>query len=140
MKTLEEQYLEKLNLETCCLEKLNIILFKFNLQIVVIKVNQLNQWQYRLIYKNDTADWIALWSSMLDILFTRTSSVYKITSIFEHLNSYYCVISNPSVNNFNLSKDTLSKFQDCSDAYKEIVPLKSNSLEEFLINCDLMGI
>ena len=33
MKTLEEQYLEKLNLETRCLEKLNIILF-----IVVNKI------------------------------------------------------------------------------------------------------
>ena len=143
MKTLEEQYLEKLNLETRCLEKLNIILFKFNLQIVVIKVNQLHQRQYRLVYKNNTADWLALWLSISDMLFTCTTR-----TIFDFLNSYYTVMSNPSFNmpdipSFNqldMYNDTLSRYQDCSDAYKEILPLKSNSLEEFLINCDLMGI
>lgn len=143
MKTLEEQYLEKLNLETRCLEKLNIILFKFNLQIVVIKVNQLNQRQYRLVYKNNTADWLALWLSISDMLFTCTTR-----TIFDFLNSYYTVMSNPafdlpdipSFNQHDMYDDTLSRYQDCSDAYKEILPLKSNSLEEFLINCDLMGI
>ena len=40
----------------------------------------------------------------------------------------------------DMYNDTLSRYQDCSDAYKEIISLKSNSLEEFLINCDLMGI
>jgi hypothetical protein len=142
MKTLEEICLEKLNLETQCLEKLNIILFKFNLQIVVIKVNQLNQRQYRLVYKNNTADWLALWLSMSDMLFmcvTRT--------IFDFLNSYYTVMSNPSFdpsdipsfNQLDMYNDTLSRYQDCSDAYKEIMPLKSSSLEEFLIKCNLMG-
>lgn len=143
MKTLEEQYLEKLNLETLCLEKLNIILFKFNLQIVVIKVNQLNQRQYRLVYKNNTADWLVLWLSISDMLFTCTTR-----TIFDFLNSYYTVMSNPSFNlpdipSFNqldMYNDTLSRYQDCSDAYKEVLPLKSSSLEEFLINCDLMGI
>jgi hypothetical protein len=144
MKTLEEQYLEKLNLETCCLEKLNIILFKFNLQIVVIKVNQLNQRQYRLVYKNNTADWLVLWLSISDMLFACTTR-----TIFDFLNSYYTVMSNPSfdlpdIPSFNqldmdMYNDTLSRYQDCSDAYKEILPLKSNSLEEFLIKCNLMG-
>jgi hypothetical protein len=143
MKTLEEQYLEKLNLETCCLEKLNIILFKFNLQIVVIKVNQLNQRQYRLVYKNNTADWLVLWLSISDMLFACTTR-----TIFDFLNSYYTVMSNPSfdlpdIPSFNqldmdMYNDTLSRYQDCSDAYKEILPLKSNSLEEFLIKCNLM--
>jgi hypothetical protein len=143
MKTLEEQYLEKLNLETYCLEKLNIILFKFNLQIVVIKVNQLNQRQYRLVYKNNTADWLVLWLSISDMLFACTTR-----TIFDFLNSYYTVMSNPSfdlpdIPSFNqldmdMYNDTLSRYQDCSDAYKEILPLKSNSLEEFLIKCNLM--
>jgi hypothetical protein len=128
------------NLEDQCLEKLNKILSKFNLQIVIIKVNHVNQRQYRLIYKNNTANWIALWTSVSNMLFYRTTSARKITSIFECLNIYYEVISNPSFDLFDMSKDTLSRYQDCSDAYKEIVPLTSNSLEEFLINCDLMGI
>jgi hypothetical protein len=132
MKTLEKLNLKKLNLEKQCLEKLNNILSKFNLQIVIIKVNHVNQCQYRLVYKNNTANWIALWLSMSDMLFTRT--------IFECLNSYYNVISKPSFNRLDMSKDTLSRFQDCSDAYKEIAPLQSDSVTEFLINCDLMGI
>jgi hypothetical protein len=143
MKTLEKQCLEKLNLEIRCLEKLNKILSKFNLQIVVIKVNQLNQRQYRLVYKNNTADWLVLWLSISDMLFTCTTR-----TIFDFLNSYYTVISNPSFNlpdipSFNqldMYNDTLSRYQDCSDAYKEILSLKSNSFEEFLINCDLMGV
>jgi hypothetical protein len=140
MKTLEEQCLEKLNLETRCLEKLNKILSKFDLKIVIIKVNQLNQRQHRLVYKNDTANWLELWLSISDMLFTRTISRYITNSIFECLKTYYLVISNPSFNRLNMRKDTLSRFQDCSDAYKEIMPLKSSSLEEFLINCDLMGV
>lgn len=145
MKTLEEQYLEKLNLETRCLEKLNIILSKFDLQIAVIKVNQLHQRQYRLVYKNDTANWLALWSSISDMLFKCTTR-----TIFDFLNSYYAVMSDPlynepdtdipSVNQLDMDNDILSRYQDCSDAYKEILPLKSNSLEEFLIKCDLMGV
>jgi hypothetical protein len=133
MKTLEEQ----------CLEKLNKILSKFNLQIVIIKFNQLTQRQYRLVYKNNTADWLVLWLSISDMLFTRT-----IRTIFDFLNSYYTVMSNPpfdlpdipSFNQFDMYNDTLSRYQDCSNAYKEILPLKSNSLEEFLINCDLIGV
>lgn len=143
MKTLEEICLEKLNLETQCLAKLNTILFKFNLQIVIIKVNGLNQRQYRLVYKNNTADWLVLWSSISDMLFTCTTR-----TIFDFLNSYYTVMSNPafdlpdipSFDQLDMYNDTLSRYQDCSDAYKEILPLKSSSLEEFLINCDLIGV
>jgi hypothetical protein len=39
-----------------------------------------------------------------------------------------------------MSKAKLYRFQACSDAYKEIAPLKSSSFEEFLINCALIGI
>ena len=139
MKTLEEQCLEKINLENQCLEKLNRILSKFNLQIVIIKANKLNM-LYRLIYKNNTANWLESWLSMSKMLFARQISKYITNSIFEYLNSYYTVISNPLFNPLDMSKDTLSRFQDCSDAYKEIVPLKSSCLEEFIIKCDLMGI
>ncbi len=135
MKTLEKQYLETQYLETRCLEKLNIILSKFNLQIVVIKVNHVNQRQYRLVYKNNTADWLVLWLSVNEMLFT-----YTTRTIFGFLNSYYTVMSNSSFNRLDMTKDTLSRFYDCSNAYKEILHLKSSSLEEFLINCDLMGI
>lgn len=131
------------NLEKHCLEKLNNILSKFNLQIVIIKVSQLNQRQYRLVYKNNTANWLVLWLSISDMLFMGTTR-----TIFDVLNSYYAIMSNssfslpdiPSFNQLDMYNDTLSRYQDCSNAYKEILPLKSNSLEEFLINCDLMGI
>jgi hypothetical protein len=79
MKTLEEQ----------CLEKLNKLLSKFDLKIVIIKINLLNRYYYRLAYKNDTANWISLWLSMSDMLFRRT------ITIFDCLNSYYEVISDP---------------------------------------------
>ena len=121
------------NLENQCLEKLNKILSKFDLQIVIIKVNQLNQRQCRLVYKNDTVNWLALWLSISDMLFERTT-------IFECLNSYYIVLSTPKYNRPDICNDRLSKFQACSAAYKEIEPLKSSSFEEFLINCDLMGV
>lgn len=130
------------NLEECCLEKLNKILSKFNLQIVIIG-NRLNLYQchYRLIYKNDYANRLMSWLSISDMLFTCRISRYTTNStIFEFLNSYYEVVSAPSFNILDLNKDTLSKFQACSDAYKEIEPLKSNSFEEFLINCDLLGV
>jgi hypothetical protein len=71
---------------------------------------------------------------MSDMLFRRT------ITIFDCLNSYYEVISDPSFNRLDMSKDTLSRFQACSDAYKEIISLKSDSLEEILIKCDLMGV
>ena len=125
MKTLEEQCLEKQ-----CLERLNNILSKFNLQIV--KVNWLDRRQYRLIYKNDIVNWLMLWLSMSDMLFSRT--------IFEYLSSYHEVISNPAFNRFDMNKNALYRFQDCSDAYKEIAPLKSDSFEEFIIKYDLMRI
>ena len=129
------------NIETQCLEKLNNILSKFNLQIVIIKVNQLNQRQHRLIYKNDTANWIALWLSISEILFAHTTSKYMAdSSIFDRLKTYYNTMSNSSVNRLAMSKETLFKFQDCSDAYKEIASLKSGSFEEFIIKCDLIGI
>lgn len=105
------------NLETQCLEKLNKILSRFNLQIVIVKVNQLNLCQYRLVYKNNTANWLALWLSISDILFTRT------ITIFNCLNSYYHTISNPSFNQLNMNADALSQLQDCSNTYKEIKPL-----------------
>ena len=133
MKTLEEHCLEKQ-----CIERLNNILSKFNLQIV--KVNWLDRRQYRLIYKNDTANWIESWLSISDMLFTRTISRYLTNSIFECLKTYYLVVSNPLFNRRNMRKDILYRFQDCSAAYKEIQSLKSDSFEEFIIKCDLMGV
>ena len=127
------------NLEKQCLEKLNNILSKFNLQVVIINDNQLNHRRYQLIYKNDTANWIALWLSISEILFIRTISGYR-TSIFKCLEPYYGVTSDPSFNHFDISKETVFRFQACSDAYKEIAPLQSDSFEEFIIKCDLMGI
>ena len=129
-------------LEEQCLNRLNFILSKFNLQ-VVINANQL----YRLIYKNDTDNWIALWLSISEILFARATSIYMAdSSIFDRLKTYYNTMSNyntmynPSVNRLAMSKETLSKFQDCSNAYKEIAPLQSDSFEEFIIKWDLIGI
>jgi hypothetical protein len=78
--------------------------------------------------------------SISDILFAHIISIYKTNSIVECLASYHKVTSNPSFDRFTISKETLSKFQDCSYAYKEITSLKFDSFEEFLIKCDLMGI
>ena len=99
------------NLEKQCLEKLNNILSKFNLQIVII--NKLNQRQHRLIYKNDTTNWLTIWLSISEILFMRTSryqtkSIFGINSIFDCLRTYYNTMSNPSFNRIDMSKDTLS--------------------------------
>ena len=60
MKTIEE----------LCLNKLNTLLSKFNLQITTtIKYKELNLYQYKLIYKNNTDNELALWLSIPDILF-----------------------------------------------------------------------
>lgn len=126
------------NLENQCLEKLNKILSRFNLKVIIINVKMLNQCQHRLIYKNNNDYCIASWLSLSDMLFTRTTSGCMTNSIYNCLKTYYIIISNQAVN--PLDKDTLSRLQACSDAYKEIICLASCSFEEFLIKCDLMGI
>lgn len=128
------------NIEELCLNRLNTLLSKFNLRIATIKDKQLNLCQYKLIYKNNTDDELALWLSIPDILFNHMISLYKSDSIFVCLASYHKTMSSPIFNTFIMNKETLSMFQDCSAAYEEIISLKFNSFEEFLIKCDLMGI
>ena len=128
------------NLENQCLEKLNKILYRFKLKVIIINVKMLNQCQHRLIYKNNNDYCIASWLSLSDMLFTRTTSGYMTNSIYGCLKTYYVIISNQAVNPLGMNKDTLSRFQACSDAYKEIICLASCSFEELLIKCDLMGI
>lgn len=129
------------NIEELCLNRLNTLLSKFNLQITTtIKYKELNLCQYKLIYRNNTDNELALWLSISDILFNHMISLYKSDSIFVCLASYHKTMSSPTFNNLIMNKETLSMFQDCSAAYKEIIFLKFDSLEEFLIKCDLMGI
>ena len=122
------------NLETQCLEKLNKILSKFDLTIDIVNFASLNIWQYRLVDKlGDKTDWnascLGLWLSLNELLFDHHS-------IFECLESYY----NTS-NEFKfLATIKYSAYQRYSKAYLYIRPLKSDCLEEFLINCDLMGV
>ena len=128
------------NIEEFCLNKLNTLLSKFNLRIATIKDKQLNLCQYKLIYKNNTDNELALWLSIPDILFNHIISLYKSDSIFICLASYHKVMASPTFNNLIMNKETLSMYQDCSVAYEEITSLKFDSFEEFIIKCDLMGI
>jgi hypothetical protein len=118
------------NLENQCLEKLNTLLSKFDLEIVIINFAPLNLWQYRLVDnlrgKTDgNATCLELWLSLNELLFNQQS-------IFECLESYY-----NTTNDFNIKSPMYQRY---SEVYQSILPLKSDCLEEFLINCDLMGI
>ena len=106
------------NLEQRCLEKLNNILFKFDLNIEFFHNTWCNAWHYRLVdnyLKNEYFDWLASWSSISNILMHRNS-------IFECLSSY-------------------SSYQRYINAYNNIKYLENiSSLEEFIIKCDLIGV
>jgi hypothetical protein len=120
------------NLEEQCLEKLNIILSKFNLNIDIVNIQ--SNLEYRLIDNSlPKTEWLAPWLSISDIL------VYR-QSIFDRMKVYYDTINSSNFLYIQLSDIQLSRFQRYSKVYQSIQSLKSSSLEEFLINCDLMGI
>jgi hypothetical protein len=121
------------NLENQCLEKLNIVLSKFDLKIEIAHLTSLNVWQYRLVDNlSDKTEWLGLWLSVNEMLFHNIS-------IFDCLKSYHII-----VNDFNLlshaTHNIASKYKRYSKAYQFLQPLKSSSLEEFIIKCDLMEI
>ncbi len=122
------------NLENQCLEKLNIFLSKFDLKIEIVHLTSLNVWQYRLVdnLSSDKTEWLGLWLSVNEMLFHNIS-------IFECLKSYQII-----VNYFNMlahaTHNISSIYKRYSKVYQSLQSLKSSSLEEFLINCDLMGI
>jgi hypothetical protein len=105
------------NLEQRCLEKLNNILFKFDLKIEIVHNALLNVWQYRLVdnlSKSSYFNWLASWSSISNILMHHNS-------IFKCLSSY--------------------SYRRYFDAYNNIKYLENiSSLEEFIIKCDLIGV
>jgi hypothetical protein len=121
------------NLENQCLEKLNIVLSKFDLKIEIAHLTSLNVWQYRLVDNlSDKTEWLGLWLSVNEMLFHNIS-------IFDCLKSYHII-----VNDFNLlshaTHNISSIYKRYSEAYQFLQSLKSSSLEEFIIKCDLMEI
>ena len=120
------------NLEEQCLEKLRKILFKFDLTINIVNIPSI-ECQYCLVdnsLTDYTFEWLCLWFSVSDILLHRNS-------IFECLESYHARITD---NFLYIQSKTIKRYQRYSKAYHFIQSFKSDSLEEFLIKCDLMGI
>ena len=123
------------NLEKHCLEKLNIILSKFNLNINIVNIQ--SNLEYRLIDNSlPKTEWVAPWLSISDILIHKPSML----SIFDRMKVYYDTFNSSGFSYIQLSDIQLSRFQRYAKVYQSIQLLKSNSLEEFLINCDLMGV
>jgi hypothetical protein len=123
------------NLEKHCLEKLNIILSKFNLNINIVNIQ--SNLEYRLIDNSlPKTEWRAPWLSISDILIYKPSML----SIFDRMKVYYDTFNSSGFSYIQLSDIQLSRFQRYAKVYQSIQPLKSSSLEEFLINCDLMRV
>jgi hypothetical protein len=116
------------NLDHICLERLNNMLSRFDLKIVIVKISSLNVNQYRLIYETYNEAWIGMWKSISDMMFKPTNS------IFECLESYYdaCL----SIQQYQSISPSMV-YISCYNAYQTIKHLKSSSLEEFLVKCDL---
>ena len=115
------------NLENICLEKLNKILSEFNLKVSDVHSKLVSDWKYKLTYDNSNENWIVCyWTSVSDMLFEE-----QVCTIFDSL-QYYQEVPRQS-------ESLMLQYKDLSDAYSAIKCLRSNSLEEFIINCDLIG-
>ena len=114
------------NLEKQCLEKLNNILSKFNLEIEATYIESPNVWQYRLVDnflpKNTCFGWLYIWSSISDMLMHRNS-------IFECLRSYAY---------FEYNSYSYKRYLEAYNVIKYLENICC--LEEFIIRCDLEGI
>ena len=120
--------METNNLDHICLERLNNMLSRFNLKIVIVKISSLNVNQYRLVHEMHNENWIGMWKSISDMMFKPTNS------IFDCLESHY----DACVDIQKCQSMALSMFYiNCYNAYQTIKHLKSSSLEEFLVKCDL---
>lgn len=117
------------SLDYICLERLNNMLSRFNMKIVIVKISSLNVNQYRLVYETDYENWIGMWKSISDMMSTYNHS------IFDFLKSYYVVFSDYHFK--GMSSEIYNRYKNCSNAYQTIKHLKSCSLEEFLVKCDL---
>jgi hypothetical protein len=122
------------NLEKECFDRLNKILSKFDLEISIVNIPNV-ECQYRLIdnsiSKTPYSEWLGLWLSVSNILLHHNS-------IFECLKSYHnCITDNYF--NVHMSPMEIKFYQRYSEVYQFIQPLKSCCLEEFIIKCDLMG-
>ena len=132
------------NLEKQCLDRLNKILSKCDLEINIVVVSSI-ECQYRLniksVSKNGYHNWICLWLSVPDIFINNKYN----RSIFKRLYTYYNIFTEHYTKNkpiLNYESDShLYTVQQCAKAYKDIQCLENIScLEEFIIKCDLMGI
>ena len=128
------------NLEKECLDRLNLILSKFDLKIDIVHITSLNVCQYRLfdnfLYKTPYSNWLCLWLSISDILMHSNS-------IFKCLNSYNFIIRTKKFkfSSHYMPVKTYTSYQRYSEAYNIIKHLENVScLEEFIIRCDLIGI
>jgi hypothetical protein len=114
------------NLEEEAINRLNKLLSKYSLKITNDTYKLCGMDGYQLD-DEITYDFICGWESIDEMLFDSSSS------LFYRLNLYY---KNVDINRYM----EFEIYERCADAYKEIQPLKSSCLEEFIIKCDLMGV
>lgn len=115
------------NLEDICLDKLNKILSEFDLKVSIVRIKSISVCQYRLTYGNCNENWIGYWKSLSDMLIKKQD-----WTIFDCLQQYHGVSKH--------LKSSVLQYKNLSDAYNSIKCLQSDSLEEFMINCNLIGI
>ena len=112
------------NIEEEIINRLNKILSKYDLKIT----NHIyKSWSGYHLDDEITYDFICGWESIDEMLFDSSSS------LFHSLNPYYKDVDINRCMEFEI-------YERYAGAYKEIQPLQSNCLEEFIIKCDLMGL
>jgi hypothetical protein len=137
------------NLEKQCLEKMNNILEKHSMKIIHVRVH--DRFQFRLIDQmisdNDILKSLKpvlyTWHELRDIFIkydNRKRYCYDNT-IIEVLFRHYNILHEGSFKLLKMPDNIISRYMRYSNAYNEIKNLDScDSLEEFLIKMDLMGI
>jgi hypothetical protein len=128
------------NLEEHCLERLNNILFKFDLQVVKHGVE--SQIKYVLVdisnnpysgdihVNNDMSEW-----SSINTMLCSSRSIFYIFSQHAENATYFGLIG------FNAPHKIREKYQRYINAYNNIKYLENaSSLEELIIKMDLMGV
>jgi hypothetical protein len=128
------------NLEEQCLERLNNILSKFDLQVVKHDVE--SQIKYVLVdisnnpysgdihVNNDMSEW-----SSINTMLCSSRSIFYIFSQHAENATYFGLIG------FNAPRKIREKYQRYINAYNNIKYLENaSSLEELMIKMDLMGI
>lgn len=125
------------DIEHACLEKLNSILNRYGLKISKMVIKSCRETQYRLTdIDNAWADktkWYVRWQNIHDMLIADDDS---------SLLSYGQTLFNMFTSADNETKTLFwQESRKLVAAYDEVLRhLKVDSLEEFLIRCDLIGV